>query len=330
LLNKFNVKFILVIPIYDQFGLKTKISKVISLKEKIRCKSKLFKKPPPLPRKIHTKVLGLDIDRPDETITHKIWIYWHEPTLPKIVEICIRQIERLNTEYSVVVLNKDTYKNYVGDLDLYLAKVTVTTFTDLLRLELVSKYGGIWLDASILFFKSIDQIFSALNLNICSPILFYTDIFCKYQERPIIETWFIASPPRDPFILAWKEEFYKALNSENPYDYYDADDEKVLIHQNLHDPKYLLAYVSAQKVLLHNNSYSLNLIRSEDLGHYFFYSGEYRYDPKYVADLLSQYKRINESFYFVKMEGSTRNMVENYIKKGLYNKTSWVGSLIKL
>ena len=88
-----------------------------------------------------------------------IWQYWGQgmdkDSLPEIVQICFDSVDRNRGDYRVIRLTDTTVSEYIDLPDFVWrkrenAQFTRTLFSDLLRIALLSVYGGVWLDATIL------------------------------------------------------------------------------------------------------------------------------------------------------------------------------------
>lgn len=88
-----------------------------------------------------------------------IWQYWGQgmdkDCLPEIVQICFDSVDRNRGDYRVIRLTDTTVSEYIDLPDFVWrkrenAQFTRTLFSDLLRIALLSVYGGVWLDATIL------------------------------------------------------------------------------------------------------------------------------------------------------------------------------------
>ena len=76
-------------------------------------------------------------------------------SLPEIVQICFDSVDRNRGDYRVIRLTDTTVSEYIDLPDFVWrkrenAQFTRTLFSDLLRIALLSVYGGVWLDATIL------------------------------------------------------------------------------------------------------------------------------------------------------------------------------------
>ena len=154
---------------------------------------------------------------------------------------CVKAMIKLNPTWNVMVLNEDNAKEYapifssvVNNKTLY-PKLGPTTKGDLLRLELLSRWGGVYADTSICPFKCLDSFITAWvgkekngffaspsNLGAVkhsdlSQVAFGNVPMChdhtKIQNRGIrgkgspfrtSSTWFLASTnPHNPLVDDW-------------------------------------------------------------------------------------------------------------------------------
>ena len=122
----------------------------------------------------------------------KIWVFWWsgEKEAPEIVKACIKSICRNSNGHEVILLNKDNYTDYV-DMPEYVLKkrnqgiISLANFSDILRLSLLSTYGGVWIDATAFISQPIpervftDVFYTAKKVNF--ELLFYSKSrWCSY------------------------------------------------------------------------------------------------------------------------------------------------------
>ena len=93
-----------------------------------------------------------------------IWIFWWQGynEAPCLVKKCIDSITKNAGNHSVVLITKENWKNYADIPDYIIEKVekgviTLTHFSDILRMALISKHGGLWLDATIFVPREIPK-----------------------------------------------------------------------------------------------------------------------------------------------------------------------------
>jgi hypothetical protein len=129
-----------------------------------------------------------------------IWSYWNEATLPADVQVCVNSWSKYNPEYTIRLLNAETAKSWLGydPLTLRMAD-SVQRVSDIVRLEVVAKHGGVWLDASFLLTAPLSKWVSPTG---------FTGFTLEFSPgRPVYESWAFAAPAGDPFVTALRDEF---------------------------------------------------------------------------------------------------------------------------
>ncbi|WP_117114980.1 capsular polysaccharide synthesis protein [Limosilactobacillus reuteri] len=96
-----------------------------------------------------------------------IWTMWWQgiEDAPSIVKACISSHKRLNPQHEVIVITKDNFQHYIK-LPQYILnllkdkKISITHFSDIVRVNLLYHYGGVWADSTLLMTKRIpDYVF---------------------------------------------------------------------------------------------------------------------------------------------------------------------------
>jgi len=89
--------------------------------------------------------------------TDHIWILWLDgmENAPWIVQRCCRSVKENFPDRQIHILTKDNYREYITFPGFIQEKIdsgviTKTHMSDLLRLELLIRHGGTWLDATVL------------------------------------------------------------------------------------------------------------------------------------------------------------------------------------
>lgn len=98
-----------------------------------------------------------------------IWVYWWDgfENAPQIVQVCLTSILRENSNINIICLDKNNVFDYIQMPDDIIEKHEQGTigrahFSDIIRLSLLTQYGGLWMDATLLCVKSLpEQIWSA-------------------------------------------------------------------------------------------------------------------------------------------------------------------------
>jgi len=158
-----------------------------------------------------------------------IWMCWfqgeHDPEMPELNRNCIKRWRELNIDWKVNVLSQRTISNYIPEFLDIVKNSPERTFaakSDLLRILLLSKFGGVWVDSSVyLMFPLKDFIFDIVN-----DVGFFAYRFkprANNQKRGDRETvsWFLcADKPSHPLINAWKESFVEKFKKLETWKYF--------------------------------------------------------------------------------------------------------------
>lgn len=89
-----------------------------------------------------------------------IWQYWAQgySSLPSVVQECLASVDKYCSGYSIVRLDDDNLGDYIKFPEWFEKKRNIMSsahFSDILRVVLLSTYGGIWMDATIKLTASI-------------------------------------------------------------------------------------------------------------------------------------------------------------------------------
>ena len=133
----------------------------------------------------------------------RVWVYWGQgfAEAPPVVSRCHEELMRYHTADEVVALDDRHVADYVEIPELVRRRTAKnwTKFSDALRLELLSHYGGIWLDATCLVRGRLPD---------AVPELLSSGFFA-FQHRPArIASWFVASEPNHPVVAMTREAQY--------------------------------------------------------------------------------------------------------------------------
>ena len=147
-----------------------------------------------------------------------VWLFWWqgEEEMPALVKKCIASVHKNFMSWEVVLLTSNNYLDYVSFPDYINEKfekriITLTHFSDLLRLELLNKYGGLWLDATV-YCSSNDIPKSILN----------SEMFVYRPQKPgadgnaiTISSWLIWAKTNCKILAATRYLLYKYWQTNN-------------------------------------------------------------------------------------------------------------------
>lgn len=200
---------------------------------------------------------------PNKALIPKIiWIFWYDEEIPELVKKCIINIKNLHPDFEVRILDKNTVSNFIEiDLNNLVSKIPkLANLSDLVRLKLLSKYGGVWLDASIILTERVDKFFLEQD-KACDLIAFYNKNRTQNSKILVIENWMLAAPPNSLFINTWLKYFspIEELGSLNLYEQYKKLPNSKDLIKGLDNPLYQMAYIAAKLAFI-DVKYSRNLL----------------------------------------------------------------------
>ena len=109
-----------------------------------------------------------DSERGRTTRKPHIWMFWQNvgtAEQPGYIELCLRSVLKHNEDsFQVHILNKTTVSQFLSDLppDLDELLPGLAQYTDYIRLKLLKKYGGIWLDSDLIVLSNLRPVFENL------------------------------------------------------------------------------------------------------------------------------------------------------------------------
>ena len=119
-----------------------------------------------------------------------IWIYWHNGWLnaPEIIQTCRKSWIKNNPQWEVKSLDFNSINDFI-DIKIkrsILNNLCIAHQSDIIRLHLLEKYGGVWVDASLFCIIPLDNWLE----NFLKSGLF---MFESSTKLTIIANWFIAA-----------------------------------------------------------------------------------------------------------------------------------------
>lgn len=257
-----------------------------------------------------------------KSIPKIIWLYWESQESNELVDFCVYNLKKTLPEFEIKFLDSSNVKEYINiPKEITSKNLKKAVYADYIRLSLLKKFGGVWLDASIILIENLDWILNELKTE---TFLFYSDDCSISKKKPIVENWFIISSENNQFISDWLEEFEKCLLSNDPSSYYLEYKGKKDVIQNIPNTNYLMCYISAIIVLNNignTNKYSITCQNSGSSGHFFNY--KLFSDSFFIAvvNLL-----INKKYIYnpklIKYTSSTRKYMDIFIRNKFYSKKS--------
>jgi hypothetical protein len=179
-----------------------------------------------------------------------IWTFWDSDNPPVFVKKSIESWHRYSPDFDIRVVTPATLKEYLPDVD-FTAKRNdfIQRTSDFIRVHLVSKYGGIWSDASVVATKSHNWLIDEHKVRKFDFFSYHNPRDQVLPECPVVANWFFASVPNGNFVTKWRDEFERINEFEKIEDYIADIKGKGVNLQKIPDPGYLTQDCSAQAVL---------------------------------------------------------------------------------
>lgn len=145
-----------------------------------------------------------------------IWSYWNDHNIPKDVQLILDHRAQVLDSYKHIVLYEDTLADYIDEPPPanYDTLTSHANKTDWMRLTLLKKYGGCWMDASIIVNDAagFDKLYEEAYRKQVELSAFYLEN-ATYRGDPYtyIESCFLIAPKGSQLIRKWQKEFCYAI-----------------------------------------------------------------------------------------------------------------------
>lgn len=273
---------------------------ILRLSASFKTKQKLQKKYKGALEVFDKEYNGMFCDLPRQQ-SNKVWVCWFQgmEEAPLIVKKCYESLRKNLTDRDIVLITSQNLEEYVTFPQFIMdkwreGKITHTHMTDLLRLELLIKYGGTWIDATVLCTRKREDI---------PEYFFDSDLFMFQTLKPGrdghptgLSSWYLSACTNNRVLMATRHMLYEYWKkNDDMVDYY-------LFHDFLTIA--LEKYDEEQKAIVpfSNSTPHILLLRLFD-----------RYDERMYSYILEQTPFHKLSYKFTKeqveMEGTYYKMV---------------------
>lgn len=194
---------------------------ILRLSTQLKVKQRLERK--------YKKTLEIFDKTYDKSLKHeasnKVWICWFQgmDNAPNLVKKCYTSVKDNLINKDIVLITSDNLEQYVQFPDYIIDKwkagiITHTHLTDLLRLELLIRYGGLWLDATVFCTSPEKEIPS---------YFFNSDLFFFQSLKPgrdgnatYISSWLMSARTNNKILMATRALCYEYWKKNNAMDDY--------------------------------------------------------------------------------------------------------------
>jgi len=140
-----------------------------------------------------------------------IWFCWLQgiENAPKLVQTCFSAIEKISG-WQVILITKDNYIDYT-DIPKYIiekwsqGKISNTHFSDILRLDLLVRNGGLWIDSTVYFTGDLIPEFIS-----SSELFLFQNLKPGYNGHTFrVSSWFIFSKTNNKILSKTRELIFE-------------------------------------------------------------------------------------------------------------------------
>lgn len=157
--------------------------------------------------------------------SNKVWICWFqgEENAPELIKACINSARKTMPEREIVIVTLDNLSKYANLPDYIINKykkgiIPPAQFSDLIRIELLCKHGGLWIDSTVLCTDSSRQREVILNSDLFLYKVFDLD---NCSDRPVLASnWLIYAKANHPILMLTRKLLYKYWEDKNYLDHY--------------------------------------------------------------------------------------------------------------
>lgn len=145
--------------------------------------------------------------------SRKVWVCWFQgmENAPQLVKRCYQSLQEHVTDQEIILITEQNMFDYAQFPDYILEKwkkgqISNAHMSDLLRLELLIRHGGTWVDATVLFTGDCSAY----------PCMFDSDLFFFQMLPPgrgghthIISSWFLTACTNNHVLMAVQRMLYE-------------------------------------------------------------------------------------------------------------------------
>ncbi len=270
-----------------------------------------------------------------QPIPRIIWTFWHAAPPSPFVKQCLANWQRFAPDHELRLLDGESLLRWIpaDELRADFASLPPYRQADWLRIQLLKRYGGVWIDASTLLTRDLAWVHELQARQQVEYVGFYVDQSTSRPDLPIVENWFMAAQPACGFVRALADAFDHLLDigpEANLERLRTAGRlEKVAQKLSPDFQRYLLMHMAASDLLdQHPQAYSLALLRAEDTAFAFHLGVGWRKRHLYVRLALTPCPA--RLPMLIKLRGGDRKVVERNLARGRWLRSSALARLLEL
>ena len=179
-----------------------------------------------LERKYKNKIAEIEKKYKEDSAhgTRKVWFCWFQGinNAPEIVKRCYASVKDNIQDREVVLITEENYRDYVSFPEeiknkIDCGKIKGAHMSDLLRLELLQRYGGTWIDATVFCTSKTIPTYM-----LDSDLFLFQCLKPGRDGQPsTVSNWFMTAKPNQKFVFMTRELLYDYWkNNDEVVDYF--------------------------------------------------------------------------------------------------------------
>ena len=225
-------------------GRDKKALEILRLSVQFKTKQKLEKRYKKEIKYINEKYQNIKLEHRE---SNKVWVCWFQglENAPELVNRCYKSLKDNLTDREIILITSENMSNYVKFPKFILEKwkkgyITHTHMTDLLRLELLIRYGGMWIDSTVLCTSKREEI---------PDYYFNSDLFIYQSLKPgrdgqaqLISSWLMSARTNNKILMMTRYlcyEYWKKNNSMVDY-FLLHDFMSIALENNIEEWKHII------------------------------------------------------------------------------------------
>lgn len=272
-----------------------------------------------VPAQTRAVTVGDEAPASTATLPRIIWTYWQTVPAPEFIQACIANWRQFAPDHEVRLLDRSSIESWLPSLRADFDSLPAYRQADWLRVQLLARHGGIWMDASMLLSRDLGWLHDTQRRRGADYVGFYIDRYSTRPTLPIIENWMMASVPGGRFVSALAAAFDQALDegAEALLQRLRSEGRHAQVVQALTEDfqRYLLMHVAASELLDRSPQLArLVLLRAED-GPFAWHAGVgWRKRHLFARLALAPCPRMLPAV--LKLRGGDRTVVERNWRRG--------------
>ncbi|WP_343625427.1 glycosyltransferase family 32 protein [Roseateles puraquae] len=272
-----------------------------------------------VPAQTRAVTVGDEAPASTATLPRIIWTYWQTAPAPEFIQACIANWRQFAPDHEVRLLDRSSVESWLPHLRADFDSLPAYRQADWLRVQLLARHGGIWMDASMLLSRDLGWLHDTQRRRGADYVGFYIDRYSTRPSLPIIENWMMASVPGGRFVSALAAAFDLALDegAEALLQRLRSEGRHAQVVQALTEDfqRYLLMHVAASELLDRSPQLArLVLLRAED-GPFAWHAGVgWRKRHLFARLALAPCPRMLPAV--LKLRGGDRTVVERNWRRG--------------